>query len=120
MLKLVENKVLDVAIDENTQRPFPVEVGFKIDNMEGWTGKFYCEFGQVNTNGELCGIARVISDNGTILEGNFANNKEDGWVRMIFHNKADYAISWFKDGKFNGYCYRKDVEECSTNLEAQF
>ena len=83
MLKLVENKVLDVAIDQNTQRPFPVEVGFKI-------------------------------------EGNFANNKEDGWLRMLFHNKQDYAISWFKDGKFNGYCYRKDVEDCSTNLEAQF
>ena len=39
---------------------------------------------------------------------------------MIFCNQPYYAISWFKNGKFHGYCYRKDIEECTINLEALF
>lgn len=109
-----------MTIDEVTKKPFPVDVGFKIDNIQGWPGQFYCEFGQVNNRNELSGIARIINEKGTVLEGNFTNNQENGWIRMIFNNQPNYALSWFKNGKFHGYCYRKDVEECTIDLEALF
>ena len=63
-----------MAIDPVTQKPFPVDVGFQIDSIQGWSGQFHCEFGQVNNQNQLCGIARIINENGTILEGNFMNN----------------------------------------------
>ena len=39
---------------------------------------------------------------------------------MIFYDKPYYAISWFKSGKYHGYCQRKDVKEGTINLEGLF
>lgn len=39
---------------------------------------------------------------------------------MIFPNQPYYAIAWFCEGKYHGYCQRKDVKQGTINLEALF
>ena len=43
--KLIDDQILSLAIDEDTQRPFPVEVGFPCGKIKDWDGQFYCDFG---------------------------------------------------------------------------
>ena len=85
--------------------------------MKGWDGEFYCDFGQVNSKHELNGIARIVNEKGTVLEGQFKNNTFDGWFRVIFWDDALYAIGWFQEGQYNGYWKRVNAEHGAVKFE---
>ena len=63
----------------------------------------YCEFGQFNQENKVNGVARVITQFGTILEGNFKNGLEDGWVRTLNSsgNMLYYTIAYYKEGELH-------------------
>ena len=67
--KLIKDEVLFISLDEKTGQPLPVKSNFKLGNIDGWEGEFFCEFGQVDQNNELNGIGRIINEKGTIIEG---------------------------------------------------
>ena len=39
---------------------------------------------------------------------------------MVFWENAYYAIAWFVNGKYNGYCKRIDTDTWDVNLEGLF
>ena len=43
--KLISDNLLQLTIDEDTQRPYPIEVGFPCGKIKDWDGEFYCDFG---------------------------------------------------------------------------
>lgn len=118
--KLFQNEVIQFDPEEGEEGPSPVQIGFECD-LWGWNGSCYCEFGQVNADNKLNGLARVITGgypSGEIIEGQFKNGEEHGWQRVIWSNGFGSTIQWRKRGNLHGY--KKDIGDDGNTQEENF
>jgi len=85
---LVKDKVFHLAKDaKGTLHPFQTNFEVKA------TGE-YCFYGQVDSENQLNGLAKVLSkDKKWVLEGQFESGKKQGWVRKVWSN-GDEINSW--------------------------
>jgi endo-beta-N-acetylglucosaminidase D len=65
------------------------------------TKQCYCEFGQVNEHEEIHGIARLVSENGVIKEGQFQMGMHHGWLREIYN--TNFMLYSFEFNNPHGY-----------------
>jgi len=61
----------------------------------------YCQFAQTREN-KLFGLARLILQDGSIIEGSFNNNVQEGWSRNIYNN-GDTIIGCYRNVLLHGY-----------------
>ena len=98
---LLADQILKIGIDEQTQEPHPIKLGFKF-------GDYYCQFGQVSSKNTINGVARLIHKTGHIMEGQFVDNAVDGWQRWLLPDTGECDIMWCKNGQEHGYFLRLD------------
>ena len=80
--------MLHVGQNPTTQEAWPIKKCFPC-SIGNSNATAFCQFGQVDINNEINGIARCITQQGVILEGNFKNGKEHGWIRSIHSTGQD-------------------------------
>ena len=61
--------------------------------------------GQVDEDGVINGVARIIYDGGRIEEGQFEESVLNGFGRKILRGGA-IQVGWFTDDELNGYGYK--------------
>lgn len=80
MKKLISDKMLTMSVKKSTYVPIEMKTGFKCKIKK--YGECYCIFGQVN-NKKLHGLARLITADGQISEGQFTDNNIDLEMRHV-------------------------------------
>ena len=96
--KLLQNDLLSVKIGPD-RYPNELRTNFiaKVDKED-----YYIQFGQVDKDGTLDGLARCIDQYGQIFEGQFNSGRPHGFTRFI-SSIYDYSIKFYLNGKDHGY-----------------
>ena len=90
-------ELIKYTIIPSPRHPIQIKYHFKT-RVEGKLK--YFQFAQVNTLGELNGLARSVED-GEIEEIQYRAGKKNGWGRII--NEGQYSMGWYYNDKKTGY-----------------
>jgi len=56
------------------------------------------------------GFARVVTENGSISEGNYKDGKRHGWCIIFIGNSNSFYVGWFRKGLREGNFLELDAE----------